>query len=311
MTAEKLKIAIPNTGRMAQETLEWMAQRGVVDAGWAGDAVKAIGVVRKMDSQAAVIAAVQSYWQAGLSGIAPMYDIRSGWRIGITAAEGKTNGTQAIVYGSPYPTISGIREGLADAAVIGLDDLFAAMVPYLARGKRLTCWGRLNRTIWPQNSTDVRVAGSTGTQDYAGICLLSPINNGDARRKLSGLKEGKIPVYVKGRNQGLAYYLLGSKVDARPTEEIEDTIVAEKCFGFDVVRTGRTAVEKGLYVLPPRMLTFSVVAVDMAKYSANENLKAVIQSMKLVTDPRRDYVEGAKGWQDSVSRTLGKLWVGK
>ena len=309
-----VKLAIPETGRMAQETLAWLAKRNVVEAKWAAKTAEALDKTRKLDSETVAKKALLAQWNQGLEGITLKPDLRSGWRIAVSAVQTEQCGIDTLIYGSQYPTISGIREGLADAAVIGLDDLFAATVPYLARSSRPKTWDALNRALLPRNSTDVRVVGSTGLEDYAGICLLLPTNGGIVRQKLAEAMAGLLPVYVKGKNQGLAYYLLGRKADARPTEMIEDAVTADKCFGLDVVRTGKTAVERELHVLPPLLFTFSVVAVDITKYvllnSDGKKLRDFVECIKPRNNPQDDYGTGMRAWENSVKNTLGKLWVG-
>ncbi len=331
MNNQTVKIAIPETGGMAQETLEWLENLGIdwdidlspppkgyewpwktgFDYRWPRNAIKLMREAKKRESEEEVINRLVEGWERYEDyAVTVKYDLRSGWRIAFSAKEAVIGGVPALIYGSDYPTISGIREGLADAAIIGLDDLFAAMVPYMARGKRPVRWDKLNAAIRP-NSTDVRVIGSTGLRDYAGLCLLATSNGENARQILEDTIEGSLPVYVKGRNQGLAYYLLGQKVDARPTESIEEAIRFDKCLGLDVVRTGRTAAEKELYVMPPLLFTFSVIAVDIAKYEGRQATKSAINSLKPVLEPNQDYIQCRKDWEAAVTKTLGKLWVGK
>lgn len=313
MKVESIKIAIPETGRMAQEVLKWLAQKGAVSPDWVAKAATAIGNVRKRDDETEAKEALLKYWNVNLEGLTMKYDLRSGWRVALSAKRAVLQGNPVMIYGSQYPTISGIREGLADAAIIGLDDLFASMLPYLqTRGGygAIARWNQLNSAIQPQESTDVRVIGSTGMQDYAGLFLLFPAAAGDPSFYLNALLEGKMPLYVKGRYQGLVYYFFGDAIDARPTEKIEEAIRSEKCFAVDIVRTGTTLAENSIMAIGgPLLTTFSVIAVDIAKYTENQTTRAVINALQPVKNPEQDYTIGVKQWQRSLERTLEGLWI--
>ncbi len=310
---DSVTIAIPETGRMAQETLEWLAQKRAVSPDWAAKAAEAIGNARKLDNETAAKDDLLKRLSEGLEGITLKYDLRSGWRLALSAKQTVLEGTPVTIYGSQYPSVAGIREGLADAAVIGLDDLFATMLPYLMRTSnyyRTNRWDSLNAAIQPQSSTDVRVIGSTGMQDYAGLFLLFPATAGYPTFYINALLEGKMPIYVKGRYQGLAYYFFGDAIDARPTEKIEEAIKSEKCFAIDIVRTGKTLAENSIMAIGgPLLTTFSVIAADIAKYTGNQTTRDVINALQPVKNPEQDYALGVKQWQQSLERTLEGLWI--
>lgn len=308
---DSVTIAIPETGRMSQEVLKWLAQKGAVSQSWAAKAAEAIGNVRKRDNEAAAKGDLLKRWSEGLEGVTLKYDLRSGWRLALSAKQTEMEGTPMTIYGSQYPTINGIREGLADAAVIGLDDLFAAMLPYL-QTQAIARWNQLNSAIQPQESTDVRVIGSTGMQDYAGLFLLLPGKAGSLAERIRLLFERKLPLYVKGRYQGLAYYLLGSNIDARPTENIERAIEAEQCFGMDIVQTGTILAKNEIRAVgKPLLITFSVIAADISLYNQNPAVRSAIDALQPVKDPEVDYIRGAEQWQQSLKKTLGGLWISK
>ncbi len=308
-------IAIPETGRMAQDVLKWLAQKGAVSPDWVAKAAEAIGNVRKRDNETAAKSDLLKRLSEGLEGITLKYDLRSGWRLALSAKQTVMEGTPMTIYGSQYPTVAGIREGLADAAIIGLDDLFATMLPYLMTAfgyYRTNRWDNLNAAIRPQSSTDIRVIGSTGMQDYAGLFLLFPATAGYPSFYINAMLEGKMPLYVKGRYQGLAYYFFGDGIDARPTEKIEEAIRSEKCFAIDIVRTGTTLAENSIMAIGgPLLTTFSVIAADIAKYTGNQTTRDVINALQPVKKPEVDYDKGAKQWQQSLEKTLGDLWISR
>lgn len=316
---DSVTIAIPETGRMAQETLEWLAQKGAVSQEWAAKAAEAIGNVRKRDNETAAKDDLLKRWSEGLEGITIKYDLRSGWRVAVSAAQSRVGTTPVVVYGSSPPTITGIREGLAEVAVIGFDDLVATMVPYFANrtadGETAVAlsilanpWTTVNYKLSSKNITDVRVLGATGMNDYAGLCLLVSEKSKSPEQALNETKEGKLPVYVKGRYQGLAYYLLGDKIDARATERIEEAVNADNAAAIDIVRTGETVLKNQLLVIGRQlMVTKSVVAVDITRYNADKNVKTVAD-MVVRNSPGAD-LDSAVAWRRALENKLGSSWV--
>lgn len=311
---ETVKIAIPATGRMAQECLEWLVAKGAFEQQWTEEAIAAMDSVKKVTAEEPAVKAIQKSWNQGIRGLTLKYDLRSGWRIAFSAKNGMLNGNPVTIYGSDPPTIAGIRQGLAEAAVLGFDDLLAAMVPYFKRGTEPELWQNplgwkwLNDQIVP-NSTDVRVLGATGINDYAGLFILaSKMPPSDYFEKI---KEGRVPVFVKGRNQGLAYCLLGNDIDARPVEEVEDAVKSEKAYGLDISRSGDTVLKSGLLLVGPcRLYTTPLITVDVGKLKSRPGLSETMLSL-LGGDKASDgyYSERINAWERGLSQKLGKQWV--
>jgi hypothetical protein len=327
-----IKLAIPTTGRLAEESLEWLSNLGIVETEWAQQVIEAVGNVKKHDSESYVKNALLERWQKELEGVTLKYDLRSGWRIAFSAKETEIEGEKIMIYGSEPPTINDIRQGIGEIAIIGFDDLMAAMIPYVSRPGRgnnvntnppfvnyrtVKNWEMLNGFIERKNSTDVRVIGSTSMQDYAGLFLMVDDMWDVTQTDLEDMANGKKPVYVKGRNEGLAYYYLGNEIDAVACENIEDIVSSQrKSFGLDIVRTGKTVQVNNLKLVgEPVLVTKSVVAVDINKYNkgftnrATPNLPDVVFSLQLERDTKKDYESGIPAWRSGLEKELRNAWA--
>ncbi len=309
MNNNRIKIAIPTTGRLAQESLKWLAELGVVDKPWTKQIVEAISKVKKLDTETYAKEALREEWNSGLEGLTLKYDLRSGWRLAFSAKDANLGGIPVTIYGSEPPTINGIRQGLGEIAIIGYDDLVAAMIPYIDPSEDVSLWGDLNAAIKP-NSTDVRIIGSTGLNDYAGLFLMAGKDMEVERDTyMLAVRSGKIPVFVKGRYQGLLYYLVGDKVDARATEDVEKATKDGRCFGFDLVRSGNTIQKEQMKLMGrPRLYTRSVIVIDEAKFKQDGNLRDVVSAFK-PWDGTEDYQEDIVPWELKLEQRLGDLWV--
>ncbi len=314
---EAVRIAIPATGRMAQECLEWLVDKGALEEQWTKAAVAALDEVKKVDDEEPVVQEVAKLWSQGMRGMTAKYDLRSGWRTALSATNGLLAGTSVTIYGSEPPTITGIRQGLADAAILGFDDLLAAMVPYLRVGNKPEMWqtpfgwGELNGRILP-TSTDVRVLRPTGIDDYAGLFLLaSQAQSAQVTGLIKQIRKGYVPLYVKGRNQGLAYYLFGEFVDARPTEEIEEAVKSEKAFGLDIVRSGSTVLKNNLMLVGPCLLyTTPMITVDGWKLQNKPSVGAVMFSLtKGENGTDAHYIRRVYDWEQGLCSRLGSQWA--
>lgn len=326
-----VKLAIPSTGRLAAESLERLAACGIVQQDWADNMAEALQSIKKRETESGVMQELierDIYLDRILDnpeGLTVKYDLRSRWRAAFSAVDSqltgeykmtkvrertpiKVNGTPVLIYGSEPPTINGIRQSLAELAIIGFDDLVAAMIPYFRRNAVVTDWSGLNKAISFRKSTDVRVIGSAGMKDYAGVFLLASEQWKEESGFLEKIASGKIPVYVKGRNEGLAYYLLGKKADARSTEEVEKAIISENCFGLDIVRTGTTVLERQLTMIGnPLLITMGVLAVDIAKYNAVKGVREVAARI-LPQDSTYDSREGIPNWMAQLEQKTGSSW---
>lgn len=314
---EAVRIAIPTTGRMTQECLEWLVAKGALEEQWTKAVTAALDVVRKVDDEEPVVQEVAKLWSQGVRGITAKYDLRSGWRIAFSANNRLQSRTPVTIYGSEPPTITGIRQGLADAAILGFDDLVAAMVPYFKVGDKPEMWQTpfgwkgLNDRILP-TSTDVRVLRPTGIDDYAGLFLLaSQAQSAQVTGLIKQIRKGYVPMYVKGRNQGLAYYLFGEFVDARPTEEIEEAVKSEKAFGLDIVRSGSTVLKNNLMLVGPCLLyTTPMITVDVWKLQNKPSLAEVMISLtKGESGTDTDYIRRVYDWEQGLCSRLGSQWV--
>ncbi len=323
MKQEKIRMAIPATGRLAEESLEWLAALELVGKEWAGRAVDAIRNVKKRDSEEAAKKAVVESWDSGLEGITLKYDVRSGWRAAFSAKENGIDGssdpytpippTTVTIYGSDFPTVNGIRESMAELAVIGFDELLATMLPYLDLKKlrrQFYSYEDLNKAVSPPESTDVRIYAPVLTRDVAGFFLIA--NKKETLLDLdcrSAVSKGKRPVYLKGRYQGLAYLFFGNKVDVRPTDGIEEALKEGGCYGFDIVRTGQTVLENGLILLgEPILCTMPVLTMDAGKYDKDKGLQNFIRNVLCV--PRDNFSCGFNigAWNAELKRNLGNSW---
>lgn len=321
MNNKSVKIAIPATGRMTEKMLRLLGSLGIVKRDWAEDAAYAIGTVKKNGSEDEVRAALVSKWEDGIEGLTMNYDLRSGWRLAFSATETEVAGIPVVVYGSEPPTINGIRQGLAEVAVIGYDDLLAAMVPFLRRDFAKANepispgWRMMDLLLRDRKLTDVTVLCPTGLMDYAGLFMLASASKPVSEDYLTAVVEGRTPVFVKGRYEGLAYYLLGTNVDTRATEDIEDAVKSAEGFGLDIVQTGATVAEKSLQVVgEPLLVTRSLITVDGAKYNRSLQLKAVVKALSYEYDRRvkprlAQEDEEIRNWKSSLEQKLGGLWV--
>ncbi len=307
MSDDKFKLAVPITGRLAVESLEWLAGLGILEKERVARIASSISNFKKLSDEKTAKNAVQKEWKEGLEGITLRYDLRSGWRAAFSAIETKIKDEPVTIYGSESPTINGIREGLGEIAIIGYDDLFAAMLPYLDSLKAVDDLSYLNDAIKP-NSTDVRLIGSTGQQDYAGLFLMTGKSTKVRKGYREEIRDGAVPVYVKGRYEGLLYYFLGNDVDARATEDVEEKAKSDNCFAFDLVRTGDTIIKKQMKLIGDHyLLTRAVIAVDHAKYSQNERLRNVVSGLK-PADVSKDFEEGVLPYISKLEEKLGELW---
>ena len=81
------KLAIPTTGRLAQEALEWLASLGVLETLWVTSVVKTINDFKKLPEEKTARDAVKRIWEEGLEGVTLKYDLRSGWRAAFSAKD--------------------------------------------------------------------------------------------------------------------------------------------------------------------------------------------------------------------------------
>ena len=302
------KLAIPTTGRLAQEALEWLASLGVLETLWVTSVVETINDFKKLPEEKTARDAVKRIWEEGLEGVTLKYDLRSGWRAAFSAKDAEMGGNPVTVYGSESPSINGILQGLGDVTVIGYDELVAAMVRYLYPGMNVPEWDKLNSRIVPK-STDVHVIGSTRIRDYAGLFLMVGESVDVNADYLLGIRSGRTPVYVKGQNEGLLYYLLGNDVDGRATEHVEQAARDDKTFCFDLVRSGSTVERERLKLVGnPLLVTMSVIAVDLAKHSANPDLQQVVNNLN-PGEASEDYGEGIPRWETGLREKLGHSWL--
>ncbi len=326
-----VKLAIPSTGRLAAESLERLAACGIVQKDWADGIAEALEEIKKRETEESVREELDDRFtyvdQIGENpeGLTIKYDLRSGWRAAFSAVDSQltgeyllsevrdrtpmvVDGTPVVIYGSEPPTINGIRQSLAELAIIGFDDLLAAMLPNLRRNTAVRDWNGLNKAIAFKKSTDVRAIGSAGMKDYAGIFLLASERWKEESGFLEKIALGKIPVYVKGRNEGLAYYLLGKKADARATEEVEEAVRSENVLGLDVVRTGTTVLEQQLTMVGrPFLITMSVLAADIAKYERVGGVSNVAAKI-LPKDNAYDQKQGIPQWVAQLEQKAGSAW---
>ncbi|HLD97573.1 MAG TPA: hypothetical protein VI934_04470 [Candidatus Nanoarchaeia archaeon] len=309
-----VKLAIPSTGRLNKEILERFAKLGILDEGRSLQIARFTDWVKKQSDEQKARETILGLWTANVDGITLAYDLRSGWRASFSAVETKYAGIDTVIYGSSYPAISGIREGVGDIAIIGYDELLASMLPFLREGKKPLRWSEFNSMLTSQRSTDVRVLGSLGLQDFAGLFLITSINDpdigwfNDASTLDAAFCTRKL--YVKGRNQGLAYYFLGEKIDAIATENLEYAINARRSgnerydLGLDLVRSGKTLLGSGLTTIGgPQLYTLSVVVVDKARYETDRSVRT-IADLLCQDSSGKEYEQGG-----SIFRWLEQLPV--
>ena len=281
---KSVTIAIPSTGRMCIESLEWFASMGAIDADWQKEVSTFIDTGRKKPGEEEIKQEIMERWKSGKNGVTLKYDPRSGYRASFLVKEGEIAGIPIILYGAEAPASNAIMQSEADIAIVGFDSLLASLVNYLKPESQVRSWTGLNDALI-ESSTDVRVAKETGMSDYAGWFLLAPSwYSASYRARIDGvygvnytrqsptemiMEKGGV-FAVKGMFEGLAYYFLGDKVKGEPTENIEEAVKAGM-FGLDIVRTGRTIVENRLYISgAPFLITKSVVTVDRGKYQSDK-----------------------------------------
>ena len=259
MANGRIKIALPQTGRMAADYLRMLASEGMLDPEWSSEAAKAMENDGRLGERDAA-EAVEELRGRGIGGLKTTYDPgKDGHRVGLLSKEAEVEGIPVVFHGTDWPSVSGIREETSELAVIRLDDLTASMLPYLKPGSRRIRkgfgnygqdMGWINEEIESENSTDVRVVGGAGLEDYAGLFVLvhkhdeiaetarqysvfyefckraeriyAHIGHGDQRelhKTGNALQDllSKREVAVKGRHQGLAYAML----DRTPYDEEE------------------------------------------------------------------------------------------
>jgi hypothetical protein len=323
MNNATVNFAIPATGRLAQKSLKWLAEEGIVEAAWADMVIKAIGSIRKVEDEQQATLEVEKLWAEGLEGVTLKYDARSGWRAAFSAKKVKLDngyaelfgreaeGSTLTLYGANWPAVSGIMEGVTDLALIGFDDLLVAMLPYVnPQYGAVKDWNELNQAIFPKNSTDARVICSAPFEDYGGMFLIASPRIGLNTNSLERLVDGKIPLYMKGRYEGLAYYFLGDKVNVYSTERIEDALDKTECFALDMVSTGNTLTECGYQLLgKPLLYTRPVLVADIKKYSNNRDIRDFVgKSVANNKFWRPDSTDDIQIWQNSLRQKLGPQW---
>ncbi len=293
----KITIAIPNTGRMCAESLEWLAKIGLLDKAWQENVAKALEISRQEEWQ--VQNELIELWKGSpLEGLTKTYDPRSGWRVSFAAKQ-----TDSFVWlvGMEKPTTNAITQGIGDIAIIGFDELLAAFAPYFSWSKKVRGWDAFNEALRPQ-STDARYAGVTGIEDYAGLFLIS--SSAWTKFNLEKVRRGEIQVAVKPQYEGLLYYLLGKKVSARPVKDLEAEVTKNYCLGFDVVRTGETIIRNDLRIIgKPLLYTKSVVVVDKGRYEGNASIR---ETANYLTQRNCTKLED---WEAGLKEKLGGRWL--
>lgn len=301
----EITVAIQNSGRMCIESLEWLADIGIVERSWQQEACYLIGNAKKKQGEDEIKNEIMELWNSRKNGITLKYDLRSGYRASFLAKEEEIEGIPVLIYGSEPPTTNIITQSLGEIAIIGFDELLAAFVPYLQQDKKITGWEEFNSALRPL-STDAQYIGLTGIEDYAGLFLIASPKRKIEPDYLEQIIRGMIPVAVKGQNEGLLYYLLGDNVLARPTNDIEQEVQENSCFGFDIVRTGSTVESNKLVVVgEPILCTKSVVVVDKKRYSQNNAVRKAANY--LVRTP--DNPSALYAWKAQLEETLGEKWL--
>ncbi len=301
----EITVAIQNSGRMCIESLEWLAGIGIVERSWQQEACYLIDNAKKKQGEDEIKNDIMNLWNSQKDGITLKYDLRSGYRASFLAKEEEIAGIPVMIYGSEPPTTNIITQSLGEIAIIGFDELLAAFVPYLQQDKKITSWGEFNSALKPL-STDAQYIGLTGIEDYAGLFLIASPKRKIEANYLEQIMQGRVPVAVKGQNEGLLYYLLGNNVLARPTNDIEQEVQENYCFGFDIVRTGSTVESNKLVVVgEPILCTKSVVVVDKKKYSQNNAVREAANY--LVRTP--DNPSALYAWKAQLEETLGERWL--
>ncbi len=315
-------IAVPNTGRTAVQALKWLANAGFVDKGWQVKVARALEEERKSESEESTWNSLTKLRAEGIDGLAMKYDLRSGWRVNLTAKETAIDGVPVIIYGSEAPTTNVIMQSLGAVAIIGFDDLVATLVPYFREGTMITDWNSAINDALKPNATDVRYFFPTGINDYACLFLIAcreflaqkPVQSEEI---IAEIRKGEIPVSVKGRYEGLAYYLLGPDSDVRVKEDIEES-VRQGYVGLDIVQSGSTVAENDFFIIgKPLLKTTSVITYDQGVYNrgmSGKPTRDVITSLGRISGFWQENYEletsrKVGNWESSLEQKLAGRWL--
>ncbi len=245
------------------------------------------------------------------------------YRIGFLGMDITIAGVKLRLEGDePHNGSSLIKLDEVDFTIVGLDELLAMNQHYLTHPEKVSKWGLYNYNI--ATDTDLRIAGSANLTsfnatagkeivDFVGFFL---ITNRDLQNETeytySKIIKKKLPVYVKGRYEGLVHKLLPG-INTISTENVEDAVLESNSgSGIEIIQSGSTIRSKGLKVCgPPLFLSESLYVADYHRYLANEKFQQLLEILNPLGyfDQERiiHYVE----WFQALEKNLGTAWFGK
>jgi hypothetical protein len=213
----------------------------------------------------------------------------------------------------PHNGSSLIRLDEADFALAGLDELLIVNQQYMYHnGFFVRSFGNHNYQL--ARSTDVLVAGSAnlytsdGLQDFIGMFLI-----GHSRKEGKDIQElvnDGVRIFVKGRYEGL---VLNAFPDAKTVvvEDVEDAVLSnEHSYGIELVQTGSTIKEKGLFVYgSPLFLSETLLVVNYGRFGENSDLQRVVEAFSPQGYFDNDRVDNFADWYHVISGNLGENWL--
>ncbi len=221
----------------------------------------------------------------------------------------------------PHNGSSLIRLDEVDLTVVGMDELLSMNQHFLRRPELVRKWGMYNYNI--DKDTDLRIAGSANLKsfnriagreitDFVGFFLIANRETVDYNLGYEKLIRHGVPIYVKGRYEGLVHTLLpGSKTV--PVENVEDAVLAHKGgVGIEIIQSGTTIKEKGLTVYgPPLFLSESLYVADYRRYLKNEKLRRLLAYLKPLGYFDREHILNYVAWFKALAANLQDSWINK
>ena len=238
------------------------------------------------------------------------------YRIGLLALELNIAGVPVQIQGDePHIGSTLIRSDEADIVFTGLDELLIHNQHYLKHHrKKVTNFGNYNYQL--ESPTGVIVSGSAnlitsnGLQDFLGMFLMG--NRADKQKGMDDLIAAGVPIYVKGRYEGIVISLF-PKVKTVSVQNVEDAVrETPTSYGFELVQTGKSIVEKGLVVYgKPLFVTETLVVVNYGHFQKNPDLAKVARALNPQGFYDQERVLSLAHWAHQLNNNLGDSWVNK
>ncbi|NLW56703.1 MAG: hypothetical protein GX050_08880 [Firmicutes bacterium] len=221
----------------------------------------------------------------------------------------------------PHNGSSLIKLDEVDLTVVGMDELLSMNQHFLRCPELVRKWGMYNYNI--DKDTDLRIAGSANLKafnslagreitDFVGFFLIANRDSIDYNLGYEKLIRHGVPIFVKGRYQGVVHTLLpGSNTVS--VENVEDAVLANKgSVGIEIIQSGTTIKEKGLSVYgPPLFLSESLYVADYHRYQKSEKFRRLLAYLKPLGYFDREHIINYVAWFKALAANLQDSWINK